>query len=355
MERTLRRHRLSDASTQRSASRALGKRYRLGARCSPYVPHAARRADRPLGAVAPRGARRPRCRDARRAETFWALRDVSFEVARARSSASSAATAPARARCSRSSSRITEPTEGRRRDPRPRRLACSRSGTGLPPRADRPREHLPERRHPRHDAARRSRASSTRSSTSRRSEPFIDTPVKHYSSGMYLRLAFAVAAHLEPEILLVDEVLAVGDAAFQRSASARWATWRAKAARCCSSATTWTPSSACAHGAYLLDHGRIVAEGPTATVAAQVHGAGVGIGAARHVARSIRRPARGQRGRVRIVAVRHAGTSAVPSVVTGRPWEVQCLVESDSPRTLSSFAVTRLQPNGHEARERRHR
>ena len=55
-----------------------------------------------------------------------------------------------------------------------------------------------------------------RSSTFSEVEKFIDTPVKRYSSGMYLRLAFAVAAHLEPEILVVDEVLAVGDAEFQR-------------------------------------------------------------------------------------------------------------------------------------------
>jgi lipopolysaccharide transport system ATP-binding protein len=52
-------------------------------------------------------------------------------------------------------------------------------------------------------------------------ERFVDTPVKRYSSGMYLRLAFAVAAHLEPEILLVDEVLAVGDAAFQKKCLAK--------------------------------------------------------------------------------------------------------------------------------------
>ena len=47
-------------------------------------------------------------------------------------------------------------------------------------------------------------------------EKFLDTPVKRYSSGMYVRLAFAVAAHLEPEILVIDEVLAVGDSAFQK-------------------------------------------------------------------------------------------------------------------------------------------
>ncbi|RWX51348.1 ABC-type polysaccharide/polyol phosphate transport system, ATPase component, partial [Candidatus Electrothrix marina] len=52
-------------------------------------------------------------------------------------------------------------------------------------------------------------------------EDFVDTPVKRYSSGMYVRLAFAVAAHLEPEILIIDEVLAVGDAEFQKKCTGK--------------------------------------------------------------------------------------------------------------------------------------
>jgi len=65
-------------------------------------------------------------------------------------------------------------------------------------------------------------------------EKFIDTPVKRYSSGMYVRLAFAVAAHLEPEILVVDKVLAVGDAEFPQKCLGRWKTWQKR-----DSLTSW--------------------------------------------------------------------------------------------------------------------
>jgi lipopolysaccharide transport system ATP-binding protein len=64
-------------------------------------------------------------------------------------------------------------------------------------------------------------------------EEFLDTQVKHYSRGMYVRLAFAVAAHLEPEILLVDEVLAVETSSFRRNAWEKWETWPRPGARWC--------------------------------------------------------------------------------------------------------------------------
>jgi lipopolysaccharide transport system ATP-binding protein len=72
-------------------------------------------------------------------------------------------------------------------------------------------------------------------------EKFIDTPVKHYSSGMYVRLAFSVAAHLEPEILLVDEVLAVGDGAFQKKCLGKMEMWPRKDGQCCLLVTIWLP------------------------------------------------------------------------------------------------------------------
>ncbi len=77
-------------------------------------------------------------------------------------------------------------------------------------------------------------------------EKFLDTPVKYYSSGMYTRLAFAVAAHLEPEILIIDEVLAVGDAEFQKKCLGKMSDVAHQGARSSSSATTCGRLNSCA-------------------------------------------------------------------------------------------------------------
>ena len=79
-------------------------------------------------------------------------------------------------------------------------------------------------------------------------EKFLDTPVKHYSSGMYVRLAFAVAAHLEPEILVVDEVLAVGDAWFQKKCLGKMQDVKRGEEPCFSLATTCRLSRQCVVG-----------------------------------------------------------------------------------------------------------
>ena len=80
-------------------------------------------------------------------------------------------------------------------------------------------------------------------------ERFLDTPVKRYSSGMFVRLAFAVAAHLEPEILIVDEVLAVGDAGFKKSAWGRWERLQRRDGQSCLCLIMCPPYSNCARWA----------------------------------------------------------------------------------------------------------
>lgn len=97
-------------------------------------------------------------------------------------------------------------------------------------------------------------------------EKFIDTPVKHYSSGMYVRLAFAVAAHLEPEILLVDEVLAVGDAEFQRKCLRKMGdVSRAGRTVLFVSHSMWAIQQLCSR-AILLNGGAVDCVGPVADV-----------------------------------------------------------------------------------------
>jgi lipopolysaccharide transport system ATP-binding protein len=99
-------------------------------------------------------------------------------------------------------------------------------------------------------------------------EKFLDTPVKRYSSGMYVRLAFAVAAHLQPEILVVDEVLAVGDASFQKKCLGKMQTVASGGRTVLFVSHNMAAISRLCSRAILLSHGTMAADGPVPKVAA---------------------------------------------------------------------------------------
>ena len=100
-------------------------------------------------------------------------------------------------------------------------------------------------------------------------ERFLDTPVKHYSSGMYMRLAFAVAAHLEPEILIVDEVLAVGDAEFQKKCLGKMGEVARGGRAVLFVSHNMAALQRLCHSACLLHAGTVVTHGQTSCVIAQ--------------------------------------------------------------------------------------
>ncbi len=182
----------------------LGKRYRRGLMADPGLRHALERIVKsPLSAFR-------RAKD----ETFWALKDVSLEVKEGEVLGLIGRNGAGKTTLLKILSRITKPTAGWA-EIRGRVGSLLEVGTGF---------------HSELTGRENTFLSGAILGMGRREierkfdeivafaelEEFIDTPVKHYSSGMYVRLAFAVAAHLEPEILLVDEVLAVGDIKFQK-------------------------------------------------------------------------------------------------------------------------------------------
>lgn len=153
------------------------------------------------------------------AETIWALKDVSFEVRKGEALGIIGRNGAGKSTLLKILSRITEPTAGRA-EMRGRLGSLLEVGTGFHPElTGRENVYL-------YGAI----LGMSRAEVSGKFEEivafaelerFIDTPVKRYSSGMYMRLAFSVAAHVNPEILLVDEVLAVGDAVFQTKCMAK--------------------------------------------------------------------------------------------------------------------------------------
>jgi lipopolysaccharide transport system ATP-binding protein len=148
------------------------------------------------------------------AEEFWALKDVSFEISQGDRVGIIGRNGAGKSTLLKILSRITEPSTGRVRI-KGRVASLLEVGTGFHPELT-GRENI---------YLNGAILGMTRADIKKKFdeivtfaeiEKFLDTPVKRYSSGMYVRLAFAVAAHLEPEILLIDEVLAVGDAQFQK-------------------------------------------------------------------------------------------------------------------------------------------
>ncbi len=182
----------------------LSKLYRIGSSQEPYKSLR----DSLTNAIT-RPSRRSHAHD-----TVWALKDISLEVKRGEVVGIIGRNGAGKSTLLKILSRITEPTEGRA-EIHGRVGSLLEVGTGFHP-------ELTGRENIYLNAA---ILGMKKVEIERKFDEivafaeidkFIDTPVKHYSSGMYVRLAFTVAAHLDPEVLVVDEVLAVGDAAFQR-------------------------------------------------------------------------------------------------------------------------------------------
>jgi lipopolysaccharide transport system ATP-binding protein len=229
----------------------LGKQYRLGASTSGYGTL--------RDALAQRFRPAPQARG-----TIWALRDVSFEVAQGEALGLIGPNGAGKTTLLKILSRITDPSRGEARI-RGRVGSLLEVGTGFHPELT-GRENvylngaiLGMRRR---EIERRFDAIIAFAEVER----FVDTPVKRYSTGMGVRLAFAIAAHLEPDVLLVDEVLAVGDASFQAKCLGKMGEVSGEGRTVLLVSHNMAAMATFAERCIWLDHGGVVRDGPAPDV-----------------------------------------------------------------------------------------
>jgi lipopolysaccharide transport system ATP-binding protein len=171
-------------------------------------------------------------------------------------------------------------------------------------------------------------------------ERFLDTPVKRYSSGMYVRLAFAVAAHLEPEILLVDEVLAVGDAQFQKKCLSKMEGIASGGRTIIVVSHQMSLVQRISDRVAMLERGRVVAVGATETVLARYLASG-SEGASPGDWIDVSKASRKGMGGARFIAARYGcpdGTTSGQPYSDG-PLEVRLIIEADTIRSIDGLAV----------------
>ena len=233
-------------------TQGVGKRYKLGQFQAGYSLLSETITERLRG-------RRPRGR-----EEFWALRDVEFDVARGESFGIIGHNGAGKSTLLKILARVTPPTTGEIHL-RGRVGALLEVGTGF-------HAELTGRENIFLNGAilgmRRQEIAAKFDEIVEFAEVerFIDTPVKRYSSGMYLRLAFSVAAHLEPEVLVIDEVLSVGDLAFQEKCLGRMETVSGQGRTVLFVSHNLTAVQKLCDRSLLLSGGRMVTQGRTADV-----------------------------------------------------------------------------------------
>ncbi len=234
----------------------LGKQYQIGGPTTPYstlretIMDLARK---PVRALRGNG----------NASSIWALKDVEFEVAPGEIVGIIGRNGAGKSTLLKILSRITEPTIGRA-ELYGRVGSLLEVGTGFHPELS-GRENIFLNGSILGMTRREIESKFDEIVAFSEVEKFVDTPVKRYSSGMYVRLAFAVAAHLQPEILIVDEVLAVGDYAFQQKCLNKMQDVSTGGRTVLFVSHNMGAISRLCQRCIVLDQGRIVASGPTAT------------------------------------------------------------------------------------------